>query len=40
MPIWIINSITMLFYDRIDVFEGNDVSETRKSKEWNVCGIF
>ena len=29
--------IEMLYYDRIDVFEGIDVDKTRESKEWNTC---
>ena len=27
----------MLYYDRIDVFEGVDVNKTSQSKECNIC---
>ena len=27
----------MLYYDRIDVSEDNDVNKTSKSKECNIC---
>ena len=37
MPIWIINDIKMLYYDKIDITEGSDVNKTIASKE---CGIF
>ena len=31
------NKIKMLYFDRIDVFEGIDVHKTSKSKESNIC---
>ena len=31
------NIIKMLYYDRIDVFEGINVNKTRKSKECDIC---
>ena len=31
------NNIKMLYYDRIDVFEGIDVNKTSKSKECDIC---
>ena len=31
------NNIKMLYYDRIDVFEGIDVNKTRESKECDIC---
>ena len=37
MPIWIINNIKMLYYDRVEVFEGIDVIKTSESKRCNVC---
>ena len=27
----------MLYFDRIDIFEGNDVNKTSESKECNIC---
>ena len=30
----------MLYYDRIDVFEGIDVNKTSASKECIICGYF
>ena len=27
----------MLYYNRIDVFEGNDVNKTSESKECDIC---
>ena len=31
------NNIKMLYYDRIDIFEGIDVNKTSKSKECDIC---
>ena len=30
-------NIKMLYYDRIDVYEGIDVNKTNKSKECDIC---
>ena len=27
----------MLYFDRIDIFEGNDVNKTSASKEFDIC---
>ena len=27
----------MIYYDKIDISEGIDVSETSESKVWNIC---
>ena len=37
MPVWIINNIKMLCYDRIDISEGIDVNKTSASKECDAC---
>ena len=37
MPVWIINNIKMLHYDKIDISEGFDVNKTRVSKECDIC---
>ena len=37
MPIWIINDIKMLYYDRIQVSEEIDVNKKSKSKKCDVC---
>ena len=31
------NNIKMLYFDGIDIFEGNDVNKTSESKECNIC---
>ena len=31
------NSIIMLYFDRIHVFEGIDVNKTNASKEYDIC---
>ena len=31
------NNIKMLYFDRIDVSEGNDVNKTSASKEFDIC---
>ena len=31
------NNIKMLYYDRINVFEGIDVNKTSESKECDIC---
>ena len=31
------NNIKMLYYDRIQVFEGTDVNKTSESKECDLC---
>ena len=31
------NSIKLLYFDRIDVSEGTDVNETSASKECHIC---
>ena len=37
MPIWIINNIKMLCYDRIGISEGIDFNKTSKSKGNDIC---
>ena len=37
MPVWIINNIKILYYDRTDVSEGIDANKTSASKECDVC---
>ena len=37
MPMWIVNNIKILFYDRINVSEEIDVNKTSESKECDVC---
>ena len=37
MPLWNINNIKMLNYDRIDVSEWVDVNKTSASKECDIC---
>ena len=37
MPVWIINNIKILYYDKIDITEGSDANKTIASKK---CGIF
>ena len=36
------NDIKILYYDRIDISEGNDVNKTSESKECGTCpvGVF
>ena len=31
------NNIKMLYYDRIDIYEGNDINKTSESKECDIC---
>ena len=31
------NNVKILYFNRIDVFEGNDVNKTSKSKEYGIC---
>ena len=37
MPLWNINNLKMLYYDRIDISEGIDVNKTIESKECDIC---
>ena len=37
MPIWIINNIKMLYYDRIGISEGIDFNKISKSKGIDIC---
>ena len=30
-------TVEMLYYDRIDIFEGTDVNKTSESKECDIC---
>ena len=30
-------TVIMLYYDRIDIFEGTDVNKTSESKECDIC---
>ena len=36
MPLWIINNIKILYFDRIDVSEGIDVNKTSTSNECDI----
>ena len=36
MPVWIINNTKMLYYNRIDVSEENDIDKTSTSKECDI----
>ena len=31
------NDIKMLYFDRNEVSEGNDINKSSKSKEYNIC---
>ena len=37
MFVLIMNNMKMLHEDRIDVYEGIDVNETKESKECDIC---
>ena len=39
MPIWIINNMKIICYDRIDVSEGTDVNEASESKQCGICHV-
>ena len=34
------SNIKMLYYDRIDVSQGNDVNETSASKDCDICNYW
>ena len=37
MPIWNINNIKMLYYDRNDISKGSDVNKKSESKDCDIC---
>ena len=37
MPVWIVNNIKILYYNRIDVFKEIDVNKISASKECDIC---
>ena len=40
MPLWIINNIKMLYYDRINISEGINVNKKSEWKECDICHYY